>query len=314
MKPIFRPFLMLLIILLSVTSISYATPIKELRTNIENYLNQEELSIQGKVSSIKSIPLMKKGMYEVTDRSGSIMVVTESKVPEKGSIWKVYGRLEQNFAIAGKEFGDVLIETKRAKPFPIWQIVGIVAGVLVVIGVGVVLATRKHKREPAIEFPKQPLEKPVISSEISKESVTEAVSMPEIEPPLTKGYKPQETQEFFGEKAALPEGATVILKEKKAEEALAWLIVKEGGRRGKEFRISKAITTVGRAGDNDIVIDDKTVSKKHAKILIEDEKFYIQDLASANGTEVNGNKILKQELNDSDEVKLGTTFLIFKKI
>jgi Zn-dependent protease with chaperone function len=68
--------------------------------------------------------------------------------------------------------------------------------------------------------------------------------------------------------------------------------------------------SIGRDASNNIVLNDKMVSRKHAQLLVSaDGRVLIKDLGSSNGTFVNGNKISEQLLNAGDIVKCGTTFL-----
>ncbi len=65
-------------------------------------------------------------------------------------------------------------------------------------------------------------------------------------------------------------------------------------------------TTVGRKTDNDLVLNDITISGLHCKVLYQDEKVYLQDENSTNGTFVNGERIFeKTELHKGDKILLG---------
>ncbi|RMH73785.1 MAG: FHA domain-containing protein [Gemmatimonadetes bacterium] len=67
---------------------------------------------------------------------------------------------------------------------------------------------------------------------------------------------------------------------------------------------------IGRAEDNDLIIDDRTVSKNHAKITREGRIFFIEDLGSANGTWINGKRIRKRtQIHESDKIELGKHIL-----
>ena len=93
-----------------------------------------------------------------------------------------------------------------------------------------------------------------------------------------------------------------------------WLVEKEGPHTGRKYRINWHSITVGFAEDNSIVIDDNTVSARHAKIERQQHKFVLYDLMSEHGTYLNGKKLLRpKELNDFDEIALGRTKLIFRK-
>jgi len=105
---------------------------------------------------------------------------------------------------------------------------------------------------------------------------------------------------------------TVKLRTPKEKPVLAYLIVKEGQRVGHSFQLSGEVTTIGRDSTNNIVISDDAASGNHAKILVEEGKFFIHDLASSNGTFVNGEEVVRQEIFDGNEILFGETKLVFK--
>jgi|GEM_PF-1862735 len=93
-----------------------------------------------------------------------------------------------------------------------------------------------------------------------------------------------------------------------------WLVEKEGPHTGRKYKLNWHVVTLGFGDDNSIVIDDNTVSPRHAKIERQAKKFVLYDLMSENGTWLNGKKMLRpKELNDFDEIGLGRTKLIFRK-
>lgn len=104
----------------------------------------------------------------------------------------------------------------------------------------------------------------------------------------------------------------------------AWLAIAEGGgaHAGMLYQLTNPQgTSIGRDGQsNDIVLDDPAVSRQHAKIRLEEgtrkkePQFYLYDLASANGTFVNGRKIQRQWLKDGDQIRIGETTLVFKTV
>jgi pSer/pThr/pTyr-binding forkhead associated (FHA) protein len=79
-----------------------------------------------------------------------------------------------------------------------------------------------------------------------------------------------------------------------------------GAQNGIEFIIRKPVTTLGRALDNDIVIDAGDISRHHARLELADEQIRIVDLNSTNGTRVNGKSIRSQSVRTGDEVAFGT--------
>jgi pSer/pThr/pTyr-binding forkhead associated (FHA) protein len=66
------------------------------------------------------------------------------------------------------------------------------------------------------------------------------------------------------------------------------------------------------------MLDDETVSRHHARLLVEpgigNPQIYIQDLASANGVFVNGERIVRQLLHDEDRIAIGKTVFAFKHL
>lgn len=85
-----------------------------------------------------------------------------------------------------------------------------------------------------------------------------------------------------------------------------------------EYDLVEGSTSIGRGQANDIVLDDKSVSKRHAIITFQlmkdgETRVQIADLHSTNGTIVNGNRISYQTLEDGDQLSIGTvqgTYLI----
>jgi pSer/pThr/pTyr-binding forkhead associated (FHA) protein len=71
------------------------------------------------------------------------------------------------------------------------------------------------------------------------------------------------------------------------------------------LRLVPGIITLGRSKDNKIIIDQELVSKKHARIFTYFQASYIEDLASTNGTYVNGKRIGTHILHPGDEIMLG---------
>lgn len=72
--------------------------------------------------------------------------------------------------------------------------------------------------------------------------------------------------------------------------------------------------TIGRSKENDLVIDDPTVSRQHATIVQTDNEFLISDNGSSNGTFINGQRIQKEtSLRNNDILKLGTVLVPWRK-
>jgi Protein of unknown function (DUF3662)/FHA domain len=69
---------------------------------------------------------------------------------------------------------------------------------------------------------------------------------------------------------------------------------------------------LGRSRDCDITLDDPNVSRRHAEIRRENGAFWIVDLNSTNGIEVNGERVERARLSDSDTILIGKTELTFE--
>src|SRR5690349_10284033 len=71
---------------------------------------------------------------------------------------------------------------------------------------------------------------------------------------------------------------------------------------------------IGRNNESDIVINDQTVSRMHATLIIKDDGYYVRDEGSANGTFINGNKISGiSPLKENDILKVGNTVVPWRK-
>ena len=76
-----------------------------------------------------------------------------------------------------------------------------------------------------------------------------------------------------------------------------------------------AATDIGRAQTNNVVIADVTVSRQHARIRLEEDKFLLFDLGSANGTFVNDQRVEQPiTLAENDVVRFGEVAFIFKQL
>ena len=92
---------------------------------------------------------------------------------------------------------------------------------------------------------------------------------------------------------------------------MATLYVTTTDGRISSFQLLKQETTMGRSKENDIVLLDHTVSRKHAKITKTDQGHLLSDLGSFNGTVVNETLIQSALLNHEDIIKIGLNTLTF---
>ena len=80
-----------------------------------------------------------------------------------------------------------------------------------------------------------------------------------------------------------------------------------------EMAIGEGTVTIGRNKDNDIQIDDPSVSAYHAKLVSFFKPTYIQDLRSTNGTYVNGKRVMEHTMEDGDIITIGKHSISYQK-
>ena len=91
----------------------------------------------------------------------------------------------------------------------------------------------------------------------------------------------------------------------------AMLIILGGPGKGARFLVNENQTRVGRAPENEIFLDDITVSRRHAEITRTGNRFSIRDVGSLNGTYLNGQITTTSDLKNGDEVQIGKFRLHF---
>jgi len=74
---------------------------------------------------------------------------------------------------------------------------------------------------------------------------------------------------------------------------------------GDRFPLTKEKFTIGRDEDNDIVINEPRVSRKHAQIIRKGDNFILKDMDSSNGTFANLRAVKEYILNNGDVISLG---------
>lgn len=92
---------------------------------------------------------------------------------------------------------------------------------------------------------------------------------------------------------------------------MAKFILQFNGIKIKEISINKNIITIGRKGNNDIIIDNLAVSTDHARLIQKEDKLILEDLVSLSGTFVNKKKVGRCELKKGDHILIGKHTLVF---
>jgi DNA-binding response OmpR family regulator len=92
------------------------------------------------------------------------------------------------------------------------------------------------------------------------------------------------------------------MSEQKEAALLLWMDDEEIKGR---WSLARPVTAIGRWEDNDVVVDDRWVSRYHARIHREGEQYILEDLGSKNGTLVNGHRIAgTTALTDGDQIQV----------
>ena len=79
-----------------------------------------------------------------------------------------------------------------------------------------------------------------------------------------------------------------------------------------QYQLAAPSISIGRAQNNDIVLDgDMRVSRHHARLNLDEGQWVLVDSQSANGTTVNGQRVTTHSLRSGDRVRIGNTSLVF---
>jgi len=113
-----------------------------------------------------------------------------------------------------------------------------------------------------------------------------------------------------------PDSGSTATTETETVESLpsgsALLIVKRGPNAGSRFLLDRPVTSAGRHLDSDILLDDITVSRRHAEFRLDkDGNWLVADVGSLNGTYVNRQPVDSTVLANNDQVQIGKFRLVF---
>ncbi len=79
-------------------------------------------------------------------------------------------------------------------------------------------------------------------------------------------------------------------------------MIHDGERAGQSFVLDRPVITIGRGSESDVVINDTSISRRHAQILRQSNGIYVQDLASRNGTRVNDEPLYGLQLLEPGDI------------
>jgi len=87
------------------------------------------------------------------------------------------------------------------------------------------------------------------------------------------------------------------------------LLLRDDAGPGKHWTLDRPEMFIGRHEDCDIVLDDRTVSRRHARITRDQKGYILSDLDSKNGTFVNGEPAAEGcRLQDGDDIQVAISF------
>lgn len=143
---------------------------------------------------------------------------------------------------------------------------------------------------------------------ISERPVVEIVAADEIprgRVSATAQYVPQKTT---------PIGATEEIAAEELQRApfnpdrIQSFLILDGKR---HIPLLRSVITIGRALDNDLVIDDMRVSRRHAQLRLRGGHYVLYDTGSSGGTSVNGERITERQLQAGDVISLAGYAVVF---
>jgi pSer/pThr/pTyr-binding forkhead associated (FHA) protein len=107
----------------------------------------------------------------------------------------------------------------------------------------------------------------------------------------------------------------VLNKSLGTETLVAWLVVADGPLRGEDFRLPGGTVRLGHNADCEVCLTGDTfVSSQHAEVRFQGGGYWVHDLNSTNGLFVNGTRVTQAELAEGDQIKVGTTMIIFTSV
>ncbi|MCB9684139.1 MAG: FHA domain-containing protein [Alphaproteobacteria bacterium] len=89
-------------------------------------------------------------------------------------------------------------------------------------------------------------------------------------------------------------------------------MIKQPGQQDRVVRLPEGATRMGRAEDNEVVLADAGVSRRHAQVFVSRNEVTVEDLGSGNGTYYNGYRVQSQPIQDGDEIVIDPFVLQFR--
>ncbi len=103
----------------------------------------------------------------------------------------------------------------------------------------------------------------------------------------------------------------ILMQLKKILPGKKGLLVIKGPNIGDEFYIEKNEFIIGRSPESDVLLDDITVSRRHALLKKEDDDYRLLDAGSLNGSYLNGHIVEEAILSNGDRIQIGKYIFIY---
>ena len=137
----------------------------------------------------------------------------------------------------------------------------------------------------------------------------------------TRMVQPQRRAGVHEPVSDLEPGATMIYKAKPQQATQAVSPEELGVERelvtlnynGTSHEVKERRVVIGRSRDCDVQLSDTNVSRRHAELRQEGASYWIVDLGSTNGMEVNGKRVKRAKLSSGDTITLGATEMTFTR-
>jgi adenylate cyclase len=91
------------------------------------------------------------------------------------------------------------------------------------------------------------------------------------------------------------------------------LVIRNVPEQPRPLSLDKDVFSIGRSPENDLVLTDALVSRRHVEVIRQGTQYALRDLRSANGTYVNGARVDSAPLQSGDEVVIGSTVMVFEQ-
>ena len=108
---------------------------------------------------------------------------------------------------------------------------------------------------------------------------------------------------------SVPDPSATIAMQPSVASSMAWLVVTKGPSEGKSIQLKEGANTIGRSLENDLYIEDGSVSRSHAILIVDDDRFTLVDVGSAGGTRIGEHRISGKLVAAGSAIIVGQTRL-----